>query len=90
MQVVKRHCKPFEKQREAITLLNNIFKCSKLNIFSMSHLIFIFPANAGIPYPNEGLLNQRMYWRREDFYKTGSSKAIIVIAITKERYVGLS
>lgn len=47
--------------------------------------MFIFPLNAGIPYPEKGLLNQRVDWRKEDFCKNGNSKTIIVIATIKER-----
>lgn len=71
--------------REAITLLKNTVKRSKVNIFSIKYLIFIFPTDPGIPYPMKGLLNQKVDWRREDFGKTGGRKTIIVIAVIKER-----
>ena len=51
----------------------------------MSHLLFIFPADAGIHCPVQGPLNQRVDWRRDDFGKTRSRKATVIVAVIEER-----
>ena len=52
---------------------------SETNVFLMSHLLSIFPADAGTHCPVKGTLNQRVDWRRDDFGKTRSRKATVTV-----------
>ena len=58
---------------------------NETNVFLMSHLLFIFPADAGIHCPVKGPLNQRVDWRRDNFGKTTIRKVTIIVAVIEKR-----